>query len=145
MEMENLYNTCSRGPGGPPNLIVTDQLSYELLNSAYYQKFQTQLMSDANYPFENVKFRKAHIVFDQYMIDAFSGVANTTTYGTMYFINTQFMTMKVESETQFDMTPFQKPPRGDSRLAHILFMGQLCVSNRRKLGVLGKIPRTLTA
>lgn len=144
MEWDHLYNTCSRGPGGAPNLIVTDQKTYELLNAAYYQQYRTQLRTDGNYPFENVMFRKAHIVFDQYMPDVFSGTTNTDTYGTAAFINTQFVYMKVETETQFSMTPFQKPPRGDSRLAHILFMGQLCTSNRRKLGVMGKIARTLT-
>lgn len=144
-DWENLYNTCARGPGGGPNLIMTDQTTYELLNAAYYDKFRTQLRSDGNYPFENLLFHKAHVVYDQFVPDVYTGVASTATYGTAFFINTQFLEMAVESETNFDMTPFAKPPKGDSRLAHILFMGQLMSNNRRKLGVIGKIPRTLTA
>lgn len=145
MELENLYNTCSRGPGGTPTLMLCDQTTYELLNAAYYQQFRTQLQSDANYPFENVRFKKMHVVYDQYVPDVYTGVASTATYGSAYMINPKFMGMKVEAETNFSMTPFAKPPKGDSRLAHILFMGQLTTSNRRKLGVYGKIPRTLTA
>ena len=145
LEFENMYNTCARGPGGPPNLIITDQTSYELLNAAYYQKYQTQQKTDGNYPFENVMFRKAHVIYDQYVSDVESTLTSTATYGTAYFVNTKFLKMRVESETNFEMEPFVKPPKGDSRLAHILFMGQLCTSNRRKLGVMGKIARTLTA
>lgn len=145
MEFDHMYNNCSRGPGGPPNLIWTDQTTYELLNAAYYAKYQQTAPSDGNYPFENIKFRKARIVFDQYIPDVYSTLANCATYGTAYFINTQFLKMKVESETNLTMTPFVKPPKGDSRLAHILFMGQLCTSNRRKLGVIGKIARTYSS
>ena len=144
LEWDNMYNSCARGPGGPPNLIVTDQTTYELLNAAYYQQYRTQLREDGNYPFTNVMFRRAHVVFDQYMPDVESAAAATTTYGTAAFINTAFLKMRVESETNFQMTEFQKPPRGDSRLAHILFMGQTTTGNRRKLGVVGKIARTLT-
>jgi len=144
LEFDNLYNTCSRGPGGPPKLILTDQVTFELLNAAFYIKYRTSATSDGNYPFTNIRFREAHVVFDQYMHDAFTGVASTATYGTAYFLNPQFLKVVVESSTNFDMEPFAKPPKGDSRLAHILFMGQTLVSNRRKLGVLGKIARTLT-
>lgn len=144
LEMDNMYNTCSRGPGGPPNVIWTDQKTYELINAAYYQQYRTQLQSDGNYPFENVKFRKAHITFDQYMPDVYSAATTCATYGTMYFVNTQFLSMKVEEETNLSMTPFAKPPKGDSRLAHILFMGQLTTNNRRKHGVLGKIARSFS-
>lgn len=144
LEFDNMYNTCSRGPGGPPTLIWTDQTTYELLNAAYYDKFRTQLQTDGNYPFENVKFRRAHVTFDQYMPDVANGTTNTATKGTAFFINPTFLKMKVESETSFTQTDFQKPPKGDSRLAHILFMGQLCTNNRRKQGVIGNIARSLT-
>ncbi len=146
LELDNLNNTCSRGPGGPPKLGICDQTTYELLNAAYYQQYRTQMKSDANYPFENVMFRKMHIVWDQYVTNVFAGTTDTTTTtgGTFYMLNPKNMKVRYESETDFTMTEFQKPPKGDSRLAHILFMGQTTINNRRKQGVMGKIARSLT-
>lgn len=143
-EWDNMYNTCARGPYGPPNLIICDQTTYELLNQAYYIKYRTQIPSDGNYPFENLKFRKAHVIFDEFVPDVFSNVANTNTYGTAWFLNVETFRVAVEAETDFTMTPFAKPPKGDSRLAHILFMGNTTINNRRKNGVIGRIARTLS-
>lgn len=145
LEMDNLMNTCNRGGGKGVNLIIMDQTSYELLNAAYYYKYRTMAGSNSDYPFENIKFRGATVVWDEYMPDVFSGTASTATYGTAYFINSDYISLKVEEDTNFQMTEFAKPPKGDSRLAHILFMGQTTINNRRKHGVYGKIPRTLTA
>lgn len=144
-EFDNMYNNCTKGGGGEPNLIIVDQTTYELLNAAYYYKYRTMSGSSANYPFENIKFRKATVVWDEYVPDVYTGVASTATYGTAWFINSEFLRLKVESETNFAMTEWAKPPKGDSRLAHILFMGQTTMNNRRKHGVIGKIARTLTA
>lgn len=144
-EMDNMYNNCTKGPGGAPKLILVDQTTYELWNAAYYDKYRRTAPTDDNYPFENIKFRKARVVWDEFVPDVETGVASTATYGTAYFINPAFMKVVYESETNFEMTKFQKPPKGDSRLAHILWMGQITVNNRRKLGVVGKIARTLTA
>lgn len=142
-EWDTMYNNCSKGPGGSPNLILCDQTTFELLNQAYYAKFQTQLSSMGNYPFDNIKFRNAKVVWDEYVPDIFSVTAGTGTFGTAWFLNTKFFRIVYEEETLFEMTPFAKPPKGDSRLAHSLFMGQTTMSNRRKQGVIGKIPRTL--
>ncbi len=144
LEADNLYNTCARGPGGPPNLIWCDQKTYEVWRNAYYQAYRRTADTDNNYPFENFKFNRATVTYDQYVCDVESGTTSTATYGTAYFLNTNFLKMRYEAETNFEMTDFQKPPKGDSRLAHILFMGQLTVNNRRKLGVWGKIPRSLS-
>lgn len=143
-EFDNMYNTCSRGPGGAPRLILCDQTTFELLNSAYYAKYQTQQSSDGNYPFDNIKFRNATVVWDQYVPDVANNTTSTATKGTAFFINPEFFKVCYESETNFAMTKFQKPPKGDNRLAHNLWMGQTTVNNRRKHGVIGNIARTLT-
>lgn len=146
MECDHLMNLCTIGPGGSPTLGLCDLTTFELFNAAYYAKYQTQNSSDANYPFDNVKFRKAHLVWDENVINVYAGTTDTTsaTGGTLYIIHPQFFKVVYEEETNFEKTPFQKPPRGDSRLAHILWMGQTTLRNRRKHGVLGKIARTLT-
>ena len=144
LEWDNMYNSCSRGPMGQPKLILCDQTTFELLNEAYYQKFQTQLREDGQYPFTNVRFRNAHVVFDQYVCDVANTTTSTATKGTAYFINPSTLKVCYESETNMVMEPFAKPPKGDSRLAHIIFMGQTTINNRRKNGVIGNIARTLT-
>lgn len=144
LEFDNMYNTCGRGPGGSPKLILVDQVTFELINAAYYEKFRIMMQSDGNYPFENLKFRQARIVYDQFVGDVANDVANTTTKGTAYFLHPEMLEMIVEEETDLALTEFAKPPKGDSRLAHILLMAQLTVNNRKKLGVIGNIARTLT-
>lgn len=149
-EIDHMYNLCSRGPGGPPTVIWTDQTTYELLTQAYFLKHQfVSYIQDQNFPFEGLKYKKAYVVWDEFMCDPYSnsyaGAANTSTYGVMYFLNPQFMKIVYESETNFVSTPFQKPVNQDAKFCHILWMGNTTISNRRKFGVIGKIPRTLTA
>jgi hypothetical protein len=144
-ELDNLYNNCSKGPGGPPKFAVCDQTTFELFRAAYYFKYRQITPEVGDYPFPNIKYNGMTIVWDEYMPDVFTGVANTDTYGTLYMLNPDTFRMVAESETDFTMTEWQKPPKGDSKLAHVLFMGQLTMNNRRKNGVYGKIPRTLTA
>ena len=144
LEFDTMYDNVTRGSGGEPDLIFMDETSKRLLNFAYYQRFRENMKRDGNYPFDNLMFRKAKIVWDQYIPDVYTGVAATTTYGSAFFLNTKFFDVTYESDTNFVKTDFAKPPKGDSRLAHILWMGQTTVFNRRKQGVIGKIARTLS-
>jgi len=142
LEADTLYNNCSKGPGGPPDLILTDQNTFQVWRAAYYDKFKAT-SSDNNYPFENFKFNRATVMWDEFMPDVYSD-STTLTYGSAYFINTKFCGVKYDSESNFINTEFQKPINQDAKVAHILWMGNTTVSNRRKLGVWGKIPLSLT-
>jgi hypothetical protein len=92
-------------------------------------------------------FKGARVVMDDKMPDVYAGTTNTATNGTAFFLNMQYFGMTYESETDFVMAKdengktFQKPTNGDSRVGHIIWMGNTTVSNRRKQGVFGKIPR----
>jgi hypothetical protein len=145
-EMTNLYNNCSNGTGGQPDLIIADQTSYELFQAAMYEKWR-KLENDKNFNWENTKFKNAVVTYDEKVPNVFAGTLDTTTTtgGTMYFINTKFFKLQYEAATNFVTSPFAKPTNQDTRLAHIMWMGNLTISNRRKHGVLGKIARTLTA
>lgn len=144
LEFDKMYDLCSRGPGGEPDLILMDEVTKQLLNFAYFQRFRTNLTRDGNFPFDNLMFRSAHIVWDQYVPDVYNDAVNCDTNGTAYFLNTKFFNVVYESETNFTRTEFARPPKGDSRLAYILWMGQVTMNNRRKHGVIDKIARTLT-
>ena len=148
-EMNNLYNTCSLGTGGSPDLIIMDQVTYELFCFAYFQKYRV-LNYDPNFAFENVRFKKALVVMEDKMHDAYSNLTSTATYGTMYMINTKFFRIRYHPERDWEMLKdengktFVKPLKGDSRIGHVAWMGNVTLNHRRKLGVLGKIARTLT-
>jgi hypothetical protein len=145
LEFDELYDLCSRGPGGETTIIMTDEVTKRLLNAAYYLKFRTNLTRDGNYPFDNLMFRQAHVVWDENMPDVATPAVSTATKGTAWFINPATLKMKVDSQSNFTLEDPVKPPRGQYWLRYSLFMGQMTCNNRRKLGVLGNIARTLTA
>lgn len=147
-EMDHIFNSAALGTGGKPKIVLADQTSYELFVHALYQKYR-QIKTDENFPFENTLYKGAHVVMDDKVPDVYTGVANATTYGSMFFINSDFFKMIYEDDSDFQMLKdengktFQKPINGDSRVGHMAWMGEVTVSNRRKQAVLGKIARTL--
>ncbi len=160
-ELVNMYNLCSLGTGGQPNLILLDQVSYQLFLHAYFAVYKTSPDAlDGHYPFVGKKFLNAKIVMDDKVPDVYSGTAGTAvggvvdpttmTYGSAFFVNTKFFKIRYQEGRDFEMLKdengktFAKPINGDSRVGHVAWMGQTTVNNRRKQGVLGKIARTLT-
>lgn len=149
-EILNLYNTCSKGTGGPPDICWTDQITWELISVAYYNKFRTEMATVTSYPWPTLKWWNMEIVWDQYMpnVAANAGAGSTDTTaangGTLVMLNSDFMKVRYESETNYVSTDFQKPVNQDAKYKHILWMGNTTVNNRRKHGVMGAIPRTLT-
>jgi hypothetical protein len=147
-EFMNMYNQTSKGPGGSPDLIWTDMITWELVHSAYMEKYRAD-STDNDYPFPNFKFWGALVVWDEDIPDVAANggkgaLSAETTKGTAYFLNTKFFKIKYEAETNFVDTEFQKPINQDVKGKHILWMGNTAVNNRRKQGVLGNIARTLT-
>lgn len=145
-EMQNLYNNCSKGSGGEPNLILCDQTTYETFQAAIWNKFR-YVDNDKNFDFEHFKFKKAIVAWDERVPNVWASTTDTTTAtgGTAYFLNTQFFKLRYESETNFTMTPFRTPTNQDAKVAFIMWMGNLTCNNRRKQGVLGKISRAITS
>jgi hypothetical protein len=145
-EVLNMYNACSKGPGGPPDLILCDQITWELVHASYRAYFLNTTMSDGNFPFPNLKFFNALVVWDEYVPNVAGGNLDTssTGKGTMYFINSRSFECVYESDTNFVTTPMLRPVNQDARYQHILWMGTVTVNNRRKCGVLGNIARSLS-
>jgi hypothetical protein len=96
-----------------------------------------------------LKFRGAAWVWDEQTPDL-DTPANpvdgaTTTNSTVFFTNSQSLEYFVESDTDFDTTDFVRPENQDAVTAQILWMGQVCVNNRRKNGVLFDIAQNIVA
>lgn len=145
-ELANMFNNCAKGPGGVPDVHLTDQSTFEFYEGALRNQNRYMDYRKADIPFENLVFRGQPVTWDQFMPD-FKGGSTTqsTTSGTWVMLNSQFWELKYHSDTNFTPTPFIKPENQDAKVSQILWLGALGVSNRRKHGVLAGINTTLTS
>jgi hypothetical protein len=152
-EWQNIFNSTALGTGGPPDICLADQVTYELAAISLYQQYRNT-QGDPNFPFTNLRLPfgngKSLLVLDDKVPDVYSGTTATTTYGTMYMLNSKFFRLKYIEGRDFEMLEdengktFVKPVNQDARIGHTAWMGQSGVNNRRKHGVWAKIPRSLT-
>ena len=144
---DQMMEQCGLGVGGTPNLIVTDITTRRLLNSAYNIAYRRYMEADNDYPFDNLLFRGAHVITDELVPNIHANTTNTAIsggLGTAFFINTKFCKVKYDKQCNFMLTDLQKPVNQDGKVGHVLWMGNSVVTNRRKHGVMGDIPRSLT-
>lgn len=142
--LRNLRNNCSKGSGGPPDLYLASQGAEELYEAALAAAHRNPSYQVADIPFDNVSFYSKPMVWDEFVPDVKNGTVTQTT-GTIFMLNTQYWGVKVDAETNFAPTPFNKPTGQDAKVAHILWYGAVGCSNRRKQGVGGGINTTVTA
>jgi len=151
-ECVGLYNDCSKGSGGSPDLILDDQRTWEqywngLSNQERYVVTDARTI-DILGGSDLLKFRGAVRIWDEVVPDVETNAevvdgVGTFSLGTSFYINSQAMEWIVDSQTDFITTPFVSPVGQDARVAEILWMGCMGVNNRRKLGVMKSIQRTL--
>jgi hypothetical protein len=143
-KLRHLRNDCSKGPGGPPDLHLLDQGTAELYEAALAAAHRNPSYQVADIPFDNVAFYGKPVTWDEFVPDAGDGTV-TQTKGSWYMLNSKFWGIKVDRETNFAPGPFVKPENQDAKVAHILWLGAMGCSNRRKQGVYGKIDTTITS
>ncbi len=148
-----MYNLTTRGIMGNPDLILSDQYIYEvywnsLQNQERYVVTDPRIM-DVLGGSDILKFKGAMHIWDEVVCDVGTSTSHTVdaigtltngsvqsgAHSTEYILNSQAMEYVVESETDWAHTPFQTPVGSDSTIAHLLWMGQVVINNRRKLGV----------
>lgn len=144
-----LYNKLSITAGGPPDIGILDQITYESYEAALDEK--TRYVNDTDGPvtvgFDSIQFKGQALVWDEMVPDIYTGATYETglTLGTWMMINTDFMEMVVDSATNFITTPFVRPENQDAKVAQILQMGALTCSNRRKQGCIHGISQSITS
>ncbi|MGW8179694.1 MAG: hypothetical protein ACWGQW_13180, partial [bacterium] len=98
--------------------------------------------------YESVRFKGADVIWDEMMPDIETGVTYDSaswSKGTMFFINSDFMELVIDSATDFITTPFVRPENQDARVAQILAMMNLTCMNRRKQGIIYGITVPITS
>lgn len=151
--LRRMYNFCGRGSGGYPNLCVGTQTAYETYMNALDQQVRYSNTQLADMGFENIKLAGATFIWDEVVPDVENGTAATSelgggsdaSEGTVFFLNTNFYKLVIDSETDIVVTPFIEPENQTARTAKILFMGNAAVSNMRKQGVAYGISETIVA
>ena len=125
-DLRTLYNTISSSAGKDhPDLIMTTRAIYEYYENTLLPQVRYQSLDMANAGFESLRFKAADIVYDQY-----------ATSGVIYALNSKYITLVIDKETDFVTTPFVKPANQDAKTAQILFMGNITINNPRRLGKL---------
>lgn len=142
--LRRMYNYCSRGSGGSPDLVVMDQVSFETYENSLDTAVRYLNTKMADLGFDTIKLRGATCIWDEKVPDVYTGTA-AITKGTAFFINTNFYNIFYDSETDIITTPFVEPENQTVKTAKILFMGNAAVSNMRKLGVAYDILQTIVA
>ena len=142
--LKRTYNYTARGSGGAPNLVVFDQISYEIYESAMAQRQRYMDTRMADMGFDNIKLKGATCIWDEVTPDVYTGTA-AIAKGTAFFINTNFYNLVIDSETDIVTTPFIEPENQTAKTAKVLFMGNATCSNLRKMGVAYDILTTIVA
>lgn len=142
--LRKLFNNCSKGPGGAPNLVLMEQQTRELYEAALYAQFRATDYRSIDIPFDNVQFRGAPAVWDEFMPDVGAGTL-AVTKGSVAMLNTKFWQIQYDPETNFLASSVREPVDGDSQVQHILWYGAALISQRRKQGVGINIDLTIAA
>lgn len=123
-QMATAYNTVSVG-NDHPDMILTTQTLFEKYESLLQPQLRYTDTKTADAGFQNLLFKAAPITYDVH-----------APAGTMYFINSKYITLVGHSGKWFENTPFVRPENMDARYALILCYGNLTVRNRKKQGKL---------
>jgi hypothetical protein len=146
--LSRMYNFCSRGSGGSPDLVLADQHTYETYENALDTQVRYTNTKMADMGFDNIKLRGATIIWDEQVPEMDEGTAMpdaSTPTGCAFFINTKFYNLVIDSQTDIVTTPFVEPENQTAKTAKVLFMGNTCVSNARKLGLCYAISQSIVA
>ena len=157
-EFNNVYNDCRRGVGGPPDLMLVDQITWEVYfgslhnQERYFVTNQRVINILGGAEEDHLKFRGSTMVWDEVIpdvgtttADVVDGIGTIGQQGTAYFLNSRYLEYDVHRDANWTQTPFITPVNQDATVAHLLWQGQLCMSNRRKHGILYDIDLTIAA
>jgi len=151
-ELRNHYNDCSKHNDGTPDLLLTSQEVEEKYEQSLEGQVRYGSTAMANLGFETVMLRRANVVWDQIVPRCPDNGSAYVAYNdatadehNCFFINSDFLKLLVDSQTDLVNRPFMESHDQTAKSALVLFMGQLFCTNRRAQGVITNItPETIT-
>ena len=143
-DMRNMYNDCTKGGGGSPDVVLCEQIAFETYENAMQEYNRISQTQNANVGYERLRFKGAEVVWDERVPDA-KNASTTITDSTMYFLNTDYIELVAQEGRDLRTKPFVTPDNSLVSTSLIDFRGNLCLSNRRKQGVLGGISTSIVA
>jgi len=128
-DMRNLFNTCSKGQkSDAPDLIVTDQDSFELYEDEVVEQKQIVNKTLGDPEFDTVQFKGRPVIW-----------SDQCTSGYMYFLNTKYLGLEVDPDIFFTPTEWKTIPNQLDRVMQIVCKCNFVVSRRASQGVLTSI------
>lgn len=144
--MDDLWTQLTEGPGGPPNLMLCDRRTYLYYNACLRSQNRFVDYKKAGFPFEATSFHGEALTWDVFLPNVSARTTTqSNTQGSLYMLNTKFIQIQYDPETNFMNDDFQKVPDQDARGCKILWYGAWGVSQRRKQGIQFDIDTTPTA
>lgn len=120
-------NIMQNGQGGTsaPDYYLTTALVKQYYEASQVPQLRYENNSAADASFDNLKFSAGVMEFDP-------NVAS----GELYALNSESLEFVVHSDADWAMGEFIEPANQDAKIAKLIWMGNLCTNNRRKLGKL---------
>jgi hypothetical protein len=123
-QMATAYNTVSVG-NDHPDMILTTRTLFEKYEALLQPQLRYTDTKTADAGFQNLLFKAAPVVYD-----------TAAPAGTMFFINSKYLSLVGHSGKWFQQTEFVRPEDLDARYALIMCYGNLTCRNRKKQGKL---------
>ena len=137
----NAYKDLSIG-ADVPTMIVCNQVVFDAYESTLtdQKRFGASSQTLADAGFQNLLYRGIPVVVDQ-ALDLYDA-ADEDEDGNrhMFFLNEKYMGYKHHAKRNFSFEGYEKPVDRDIRVGKILWMGTLCYSAPRMLGIVGDMP-----
>jgi len=128
--MRTMFNDASIG-SDTPNLIVTDQTSFENYEDEVLELKQIVNQTAGDASFETISFKGKPMVWSP-----------SCPASKMYFLNTNYLEWIHDPQLNFEMTDWKTGRNDLDRVAQVIVAGNLVTSNRRMHGVIYNIGET---
>jgi hypothetical protein len=140
-ELRIAHTNCQKGGGGrdkAPDLHICEQRTFNVYERALALQHRNPDYNKADIPFDNIVFKNAPLVWDEYAVDVDNG-STTVTDGSWWMLNTAFMGFDYDKKKSFKLGPQVRPNNQLVTTSLMPVRGAHWTNNRRKLGVVGDI------
>lgn len=121
-------NVSVKMPAGGPDLILSDQTSYEAYESVLTPTVRYTDVYMGDLGFSNLKYKEAVWTWDP-----------NATAGQIYLLNSKALELVQHQNRLFTISEWVKPANQDLKVAQIFWAGELTTNNRRKLATLTSV------